>query len=115
MDLVAASGISANYASQILRGVRPCPNAVALTVFRDFGVRLGFLSDMTAEDIAKLCAQEGVGECVHAPSSPAEDGPSAKNGGDDFSGVGVPPHPALVPPHPNPLPAGEREQAEQAA
>lgn len=85
IDVAKASGISANYASQILRGQRPCPNTVALILFRDFGVRKGFLSEMTAEDIAKLCAQEGVAVCAHAPSSPDAGAASAKNGGGDFS------------------------------
>jgi hypothetical protein len=67
-DLADAADISAGYASMILNGKRPVPNHVALVAFRQFGLRLGFLSMLGDADIEKLCAER---DAVADPSKAA--------------------------------------------
>lgn len=69
-------GISAPYASMILRGLRPATSDIALAAFRHFGLRLGLLAEMTDEDIAKLCDER----CHTPANTPA---PAALSSGFD--------------------------------
>jgi DNA-binding XRE family transcriptional regulator len=109
-DFAKAIGLtSRSRVSEIERG-GPVSLPVAIKI-----ERLSFGADgLPRIDAASLNADVAsaraacVGECVHAPSSPAEDGPSAKNGGGDFSGGVVCPSPSLSP-------EGERGGLEQAA
>jgi hypothetical protein len=73
-ELAAAAQIAPAYASMILRGIRPAPNRVALVAFRNFGLRLGFLSMLSDADIERLCAERDIhDESVRAAATPDND------------------------------------------
>ena len=84
-DFAAQTGISVSYSSQILSGSRPCPQKIALAAFRAFGIRLGLLADMTEDDIARLCSQQGNAADLNADVAAARAGCdcSLDHAGDD--------------------------------
>jgi len=52
--LAEGIGISVSFASQILSGRRKPSNGHALAAFRTFGLRLGFLAELSDADISAL-------------------------------------------------------------
>lgn len=60
-QVMDAAGISASYASMILKGRRPCPPLVAAKVYQRFGHRMGPLLAATDDEIAAFIKLNGLG------------------------------------------------------
>jgi transcriptional regulator with XRE-family HTH domain len=55
-ELAACIGVSNSYAHQILAGKKKnVAQHLALKAFRELGVRIGLLAEMTDDDIRQLC------------------------------------------------------------
>ena len=71
-----AAGISASYASMILKGRRPCPPLVAAKVYQRFGHRIGPLLTATEDEIAAFIKLNGLAHELSDTATDEEASPS---------------------------------------